>query len=258
MVADAGRLVVVGTGIQTVGHLTNEARAWIEAADVVHYLAADPVVAEVIDRISRAPSFDLSTSYVPGRARRDVYDDIVQRIIAPLGEGNLTCAALYGHPGVFSTIGHEAVAAARAAGYRAHMCAGISAEDCLLADLDVDPGLCGLISYEATDYVINRRAIDPSANLLLWQIGKVGVFDHGDGRSSPEALAAVVEKLLEHHPADHEVVLYEAAVTPNRPPHVVRVALRDLPGVRLGPGHTLFVPPSSRSQPDESYQQFRQ
>jgi precorrin-6B methylase 1 len=257
-VADApGRLVVVGTGIQTVGHLTNESRAWIESADVIFYLAADPVVAEVIDRISRSPALDLATSYRPDRSRREIYDEIVERIIAPLADGKLACAALYGHPGVLSTIGHEAVAAARAAGYRSHMCAGISAEDCLLADLGIDPGRFGLISYEATDFVINQRTVDPSANLVLWQIGKVAVFDHGDRRSSPEALQAVVDKLLVHHPADHEVVVYQAAVTPNRPPLVVRSPLRDLPGQRLGPGHTLFVPPSSRVLADEAYQHFR-
>ena len=39
----AGSLVVVGTGIRTVRHLTMEALAWMRRADEIIHLVADPV-----------------------------------------------------------------------------------------------------------------------------------------------------------------------------------------------------------------------
>src|SRR5690242_3519962 len=38
-----GSLVIVGTGIRTVGHMTVEALAWISIADAMFFLIADPV-----------------------------------------------------------------------------------------------------------------------------------------------------------------------------------------------------------------------
>jgi hypothetical protein len=37
------------------------------------------------------------------------------------------------------------------------MLPGISAEDCLFADLGIDPGIYGCQSYEATDFLANGR-----------------------------------------------------------------------------------------------------
>jgi len=44
----AGALVIVGTGIRTVGQLTMEALAWMERADEIIHLVADPVAEALI------------------------------------------------------------------------------------------------------------------------------------------------------------------------------------------------------------------
>ena len=51
---------------------------------------------------------------------------------------------------------------------------GISAEDCLYADLGIDPGSVGCQHYEASQFMFYRRRIDPSAYLVLWQVGIAG------------------------------------------------------------------------------------
>ena len=56
----------------------------------------------------------------------------------------------YGHPGIFAWSPHKVIKVARAEGYQAHMEPGISAEDCLYADLGIDPGRCGCQHYEAS------------------------------------------------------------------------------------------------------------
>src|SRR3546814_21038374 len=52
--------------------------------------------------------------------------------------------------------------------------AGVSAEDCLYADLGIDPGEVGCQHYEASQFMFYHRRIDPSAYLVLWQVGVAG------------------------------------------------------------------------------------
>ena len=95
------------------------------------------------------------------------------------------------------------------------MLPGISAEDCLFADLEIDPARQGLRSYEATDFLISGRPVDPTSGLVLWQVGAIGVatfYRRAVWRT--EGLAPLVETLLDHYPADHEVILYTAATLP--------------------------------------------
>jgi len=79
----------------------------------------------------------------------------------------------YGHLGVFVFATHEAMAILRDDGYRVEMLPGISAEDCLYADLSIDPATHGCQVYEATDFLIRRRKIDPAVPVILWQVGWV-------------------------------------------------------------------------------------
>src|SRR5438132_13458000 len=43
-----------------------------------------------------------------------------------------------------------------------------------IASRDVDPAVGGCQSYEATDFLLNGPIIDPSSQLILWQIGTLG------------------------------------------------------------------------------------
>src|SRR5439155_1808739 len=112
--------------------------------------------------------------YREDRRRRATYDAMVERILAEVRTRAVVCAVFYGHPGVFVAPSHEAIRRARAEGHTALMLPGISAEDCLFADLGIDPSRFGCQSYEATDFLVHRRRIDRTAALVLWQIGTVG------------------------------------------------------------------------------------
>ena len=70
-------------------------------------------------------------------------------ILNEVRAGKTVCAALYGHPGIFACVGHIAITDARAEGFSAEMLPGISTEDCLVADLGIDPGTTGMQSMEA-------------------------------------------------------------------------------------------------------------
>lgn len=238
-----GSLTVVGTGIAVGVHLTVQARDAIERADVFLHLAADPIAVEWLGGL-RDDAVDLRGHYRPGTPRDDIYEAITESILRPVREQRSVCAAFYGHPGVYVRPSHEAVRRARSEGYDARMLPGISAEDCLFADLGVDPADAGCLSYDATDFLLHRRPVDPSASLILWQITVIG-DSTAVTRARMDSVATLVERLLEHYPPEHDVVVYEASPYPIGGPVADRVRLAALAEAELTPLSTLYVPPAS-------------
>jgi hypothetical protein len=94
-----------------------------------------------------------------------------------LREGKIVVGVFYGHPGVFVSPTHRTINIALKEGYAATMLPGISAEDCLFADLNIDPSHPGCLTYEATDLLVAKRLLIPSSRLILFQVGCVGISD---------------------------------------------------------------------------------
>ena len=232
---------MVGTGIQLVRQLTPEARHELEQADELLFVAAEHAAEAWLASFNpRARA--LSTLYRAGVPRRRIYAEMVDEILAAVRGGARVCAAFYGHPGVFVAPSHEAVRRAREEGYPARMLPAISAEDCLVADLGVDPGAHGWQSYEATSLLLRGHTPDPTAALVLWQVDATGKIDW-DLEPRPEALHALADRLLELYPAEHEVVFYCASVYPIAEPVIERMRLGDMRALESTPGPTLYVPP---------------
>jgi len=238
-----GRLSVVGTGIRPGGHLTREAQHVVAAADRV-FTVVDRLTLERLGEINAAIE-SLQDSYALGRQRDDSYAEMVQRILAPLERGEHVCAAFYGHPGVFVWPAHEAIRRARASGYRAVMYPGISAEDCLFAELGLDPAVHGCQSFEATDFLLYARRFDPTAALILWQPITLGDLGRKAFEYDPEWVRVLAEVLAEDYPADHPVTIYEAAVFPLDEPRIEVVALERLHQANFSQLSTLYLPPKA-------------
>jgi uroporphyrin-III C-methyltransferase len=152
---------------------------------------------------------------------------------------------LYGHPGIFARPGHEAIARIRAAGLAARMLPAVSALDCLLADLGIDPASTGLQTYEATYFFVRRPAVDPHATLVLLQVGMLGE----SGGAATDAVAArfrlLVDRLAELYGAGREAVLYQASTFPGVAPAITRFELGDPGSAAPDVLATLCVPGSS-------------
>ncbi len=248
----AEQLVVAGTGIRITGQLTMEAAAWMRRADRLFYGVADPV-AEQVARTLNATAASLFRFYADGKPRAETYAEMVQALLSSVRQGYVTVAVFYGHPGVFAFPSHEAVRRARAEGFRASMLPGVSAEDCLFADLGVDPAQNGCLSLEATDFLFNQHAIDSSGQLILWQIGVLGDSAYRQHGYDLALLPLLVEKLSGYYPADHQVVVYEASTLVGCEPRTTRVALCFLAHVPLTQISTLYVPPARAVAPDIEY-----
>jgi hypothetical protein len=245
-----GSLVVIGTGIRTVGHMTVESLAWLRIADVVYYLVADPIAEGVIRELN-PEAISLRDHYGEGVPRTQSYEAMVEQIMGSVRADKRTVAAFYGHPGVFAFPSHEAVRRARREGHLAIMLPGVSAEDCLFADLGVDPSFNGCQSYEATDFLLHDRTIDVAAQLILWQVGVVGDWTYRGAGYDLKAFPMLVARLQAVYGYWHEVTLYEAALFPGVSPTITRVALGHLTA-ELAPqlvnaGTTMYVPPARAS-----------
>jgi uncharacterized protein YabN with tetrapyrrole methylase and pyrophosphatase domain len=246
----SGSLVVIGTGIRTVGQLTLESIAWMKEAESLLYVVADPIAEAVIKRLNPNGAASLAGYYEVGKPRIDTYNAMVEHILSHVRVGKKTVAAFYGHPGVFAYPSHQSIRIARSEGFSAKMLPGVSAEDCLFADLGVDPAVGGCQSYEATDFLLNAPLIDNSSQLILWQIGTLcdGTFKSQgyDIRDMP----LLVQRLAQLYPLWHPVTVYEAAMLPGTEPMIAQIPLNSLSEFPLTAAMTLYVPPARTKTPD--------
>ena len=245
----AGSLACVGIGMTLGAHISPRSRSHIEQAEVVFAAVSDPLVELWLQQMN--PDLrSLQPLYAEGKSRHDTYREMVEVMLAQVRAGKTVCGVFYGHPGVFAQAPHEAIAQAREEGFSAVMEPGISAEDCLYADLGIDPGKTGCQHYEASQLMFYQRRIDTSAVLVLWQAGIAGDRSFRRFSTEPGYRQLLVELLAQDYPLDHPCTVYEAATLPIHRPRMDTVALRDLAGVAMGAQSTLVLPPCQPLQPN--------
>lgn len=248
---NSGSIVCVGLGMMLGAHISPRSRSHIEKADVVFAAVSDPVVELWLQEMHKDVR-SLQPYYGEGKSRHETYREMVEAMMIEVRSGKRVCGAFYGHPGVFALAPHKVIEQARAEGFAAHMEPGISAEDCLYADLGIDPGRYGCQHYEASQFMFYRRRIDPSAYLVLWQIGIAGDRSFRRYATEPAYRQLLVELLAEQYPMDHEVIVYEAATLPIGTPRMQKMALHELVCTELFLQSTLVLPPCQAMQRDET------
>ena len=242
--AKSGSLTVVGTGIRTVGQLTLEAIAWMQAADSLLYVVGDPIAEAVAERLNPEGAVSLAGYYEEGRARIHAYNAMVEHILGCVRAGDKTVGAFYGHPGVFAYPSHESIRRARSEGYTARMLPAVSSEDCLFADLGVDPAVGGCQSYEATDFLLSTPRIDPSSQLILWQIGTLGDGTYQSQQYNTSGMPLLVQRLAQFYPLSHLITVYEAPMFPGSEPMIAQIPLYSLTEFPITAAMTLYLPPA--------------
>lgn len=236
-------LTIVGVGIKFVAHLTMETKAYIEQSQKVLYLVNDPAMKTWLAK-ANPNAVSLDDLYVKYPLRQACYQAITQYILEQVRLNQHVCVVIYGHPAVLSQSAFDAVKLARAEGFDAIMLPAVSAEDCLFADLQIDPGRGGCYSCEATDFLIHDKQADSSSHLILWQVGGIGnltrtteVFNHRPG------IIELMKVLQQSYPDTHSVCVYQAAQYAAMQPSVQWVDLIDLPKANYSALSTLYIPP---------------
>ncbi len=238
-----GKLSVVGSGIRPGGQLTTETRNLISAAHQVFAQAGDSLGLAALSKLN--PNLvSLQKFYAVGKQRDKSYQEMVDTILQPVRQGQHVCAVFYGHPGVFVWPSHEAIRQAQREGFEAVMYPGISAEDCLFADLGFDPAVQGCQSFEATDFLLHARRFDPSAGLILWQPITLGDLGRSEFRFDPAWVKVLAEVLLESYPANHEAIIYEASTYALEEPRIESITLEQLHEAEFSEISTLYIAPA--------------
>lgn len=229
-------LVVVGTGLFPAEHLTVEARAWLERADHVVHAHHDPdMIQWLIDLNPHIQALPGNIS-IPGMS--------IGFIIELLATGKSVCLALPGHPAVYQSTGRSLVAAAREAGYRAWLTPAVTAEDCLFANLGVDPGRNGGQSFTATYLLLYQPVFDPTAALFLWGLDQIGQLSH------PAGLSLLQEFLERNYTGQHPLTLYTPPGSVGQAATMQTFSLTTLDQQYPRSDTLLYVPPRPGSKPD--------
>ncbi len=241
--APRGSIACVGLGMTLGSHLTPLARSHIDQADVVFAALSDGIVEMWLERM-HPDVRSLQPYYAEGKSRLRTYREWVAVMMTEVRAGMRVCAVFYGHPGVFAWSSHKVIEAARAEGFAARMEPGISAEDCLYADLGIDPGRFGCQHFEASQLLFYERRIDPTAYLVLWQVGVLGNPSIARPDQNVAYRELLVELLARDYPPDHELLLYRCATLPIERPRVRRMRLHELTGADIPAEETVVLPPA--------------
>ena len=243
MKTNKGSLVNVGLGMTLGSHITPLSRNYIENADTVFVAASNQLVEEWVATMN-TNVISLQSFYAEGKNRKETYEQMTEAIMSEVRLGKKVCGAFYGHPGVFAWAPHETIRRARSEGYKAHMEPGISAEDCLYADLGLDPGSYGCNHYEASSFIYRKRPVDNSAYLVLWQISIVGEKTLTKFENTAELRQIFLDEMARHYDLEHEVILYECEVLPFERASIRKIKLRDFIHAKMSLKTTLVVPPA--------------
>lgn len=238
-----GSIACVGVGMTLGSHLTPLARSHIQQADVVFAAVSDNIVEMWLERM-HPDVRSLQPYYGEGKPRIDTYREWVEVMMAEVRAGKRVCGVFYGHPGIFAWSPHKVIEVARWEGYEARMEPGISAEDCLYADLGIDPGTFGCQHVEASQLLFYERSIDTTGHVVLWQIGMLGNRSVAKPDQGSAYRGLLVERLRQDYPGEHEVILYRCATLPIEHPRIRRLHLCELPLADIQQEETLIIPPA--------------
>jgi siroheme synthase len=246
-----GSLAVVGTGIRVMGQLTTEAIAWMKAADRVFYIVLDDVAERAIQILNPRGAESLAPCYARGKPRFESYSAMIDTIMASVRAGERVVLALYGHPTVCAYPAHKVILLAREEDFDTSVSPGISAEDCLFADLagEFDPAEHGHQTYEATYFLRHKLKVEPTAALILLMIGALGDSTHQITYDISADLPVLAKRLAKFYKADHRAIIYRAAFLPGAKPYRDDCLIKELPTREIPAMATLYIWPRGNPEP---------
>ena len=168
-----GSLIIVGTGIKAISHMTLETLSHIKRADVVFYHASNGITATQIRELN-ANAVDLYEYYGEGKKRKITYVQMAELMLRQVRLGLSVVGIFYGHPGYFVSPARRALAIASMEGYETALLPAVSAQDCMFSDLRVDPGVFGCQILMASRVFQEDAIIAITGHVVFLQVAAVG------------------------------------------------------------------------------------
>jgi uncharacterized protein YabN with tetrapyrrole methylase and pyrophosphatase domain len=241
------KLIIAGTGIKFLSHLTIEVKSAIETSSCVVFLLNEPAMKNWVVKNSKK-YISMDNIYFSSKLRLDSYSKIVDEVFLNLQENDDICFLMYGHPTFFSSVVAEITKSISFEKVLIQIMPGISAIDCLFSDLRIDPGKKGLQSYDATEFILYDEIFSTTSHLVLWQIaiiGEFGIINNSEinVNCQKKAMEILISKLIKHYPRDHRVSLYVASQYPSVEFELKSIELQKLNIINIPRLATLYVPP---------------
>lgn len=235
---------VVGMGMRSVDQISREALRAIKGSKRLFLIDGSPGIAAYF-KAQGMEVIDLAKHYEEGKDRLQTYIEMAQDVVASAIDDGPVSFGLYGHPTVFAYPPFLVKAVAESCGLTVGVVPGISAMDCILAELMIDPATHGMQMFEATDVVIRRRTLLTDVQTLIWQIGALETGLYSTKPGSPTRFNRFVSHVTNFFPSAHKVVAIFASDNPFIPTVIYRFKLGELPTYadKLHGGFTLHIPP---------------
>ena len=244
-----GSLVCVGPGMILGAHMTERCKNHIQQADVV-FTSCHPVIEKWLATFNPR-TYSLQHLYADNKDRRNTYCQMQDALLEEVRNNKKVVGVFYGHPGVFAQVPHYSIRQAQEEGYQAWMEPGISAGACLYADMGIDPGAYGCQQFEASQFMFYQRQLDPSAYVILWQLGHAGDLSLTPRLTGAPERQVLVDMLLEYYAPSHQVAIYESPFLPTQQPRIIWQRLDELPEADISLISTLVIPPGRRLIPND-------
>lgn len=243
---------IFGLGLSYFADLTKQISPVVASSDVVYILASDVSTVSHVRKLNENV-VDLFQFYEDGKPRIEIYDEIVRILLEGAKSHDRVSILVYGHPTLFVNPIPRFIEQARSEDFNVQIVPGASAEDWLFAALGLDPSSHGWLSFEATNFLLYLRRADPSAFLVLWQVGALGIFDyqfHDD--VSNESVSLLKGHLEKFFSGDARCVAFEASPFLAIAHRVEEFVLRDILSVSFTKRTTMLIWPEVELVPDIS------
>lgn len=239
-------LVIAGFGIKFLSHLTWETDKILKNSDKVFYLANDKMYPEWVKSINKNTE-SLHAIYFSKSMRIDAYYLIKEKILAGLNNYNNVCFVIYGNPVFLVQVTSLIANAARMEGHTVHVLPAISSFDCLLADLNINPGEGGMQLFEARELLVYKKFIDISAHIVIFQPAAIGQDGHSrDRHQILKGLALLSDYLLTFYDASQEVIFYEASQYPTIKEKLFKTHLNMISQIEVSSKMTMYIKPAKK------------
>lgn len=250
---------ILGLGVLNIDQITPQTERAIRRSNEVLYVDTGIATRSYLEGLCPRVTSLFETSYRDTGPRLNAYHHMAARVLEAALDHPPVTFAMHGHPIVGAYAPFLIRDMAGLLGLETAVLPGVSAMDCLFAELMVDPCVSGMQMYEATDLLLRRRPLQPDVPALIWQIGCVETSLHSMRVSKPVRFERLRSHLLQFYLAGHVVSAVYSAPHPLMPSTVHRFALVDMceQAHLMHTGFTLFIPPA-KARPIEDLELLSQ
>jgi len=242
-------IYLLGSGIYSFHDMTLLTQhVLVEKCRTVYCLHDLPSLEKYLSKLAPRVENLMPVYYRDGRDRSDIYNDIVNHVMATPPDKRPAALLLHGHPLVYSTISQRLIAACDAAGIQLEILPGVSSLDRMFVDLRLDIGEDGVQIYNAAGILARETVLNPAAGCFILQIGALTGAATRAATSRPEEIVQLKNYLLKFYPAEHRVSVVESAVETGFQSRVTEIELERLDELDAAFNYnaSMYLPPVTK------------